>query len=137
MSTVWNKCDMRQSITTCFFRNFIRFPNDVRRGYFLFLFLFIYVIPLVFITATCLSITRVLMQKIPVDPGTDPRTVSLERGRRKVWSWIKILFMQLTSFMAHFNLTDALYNSHWSLVVKIQISRSIKIYNYPVQFKIP
>lgn len=73
-----------------FFHVFSRFPADVRRGYFLFLFIFIYLIPLVFITATCLAITRALMQKIPVDPGTDPRALSLERGRRKVQNCLAV-----------------------------------------------
>ena len=61
-----------------------RFSDEFRMYYFLFLFFFMYFLPLLFIGATCFSITRALMRKIPIQPRRDPRAITLEHGRRKV-----------------------------------------------------
>ncbi|CAG7727895.1 unnamed protein product [Allacma fusca] len=50
-----------------------------------------YILPQIFIAATCISIFRALMKKIPVQPHRDPRAILMEKGRRKVAKMVLVI----------------------------------------------
>ncbi|CAL8082622.1 unnamed protein product [Orchesella dallaii] len=113
------------SRTTCF----DQFSPDFRFGYFLFLFLFMYIIPLVFIAFTCLSITKALIQKIPVHPRRDPRAISLEHGRRKVAKMVLVVVFAFMFCWSPYFIITVITQVHYNFFAKGQFFFTMLIIN--------